>query len=211
MKKSVLTALCLIAVTGARAEAQEIYYWPAPAGPVRPGQMAALPMGTPLALVTRTQVSTKDNKAGDRFYLEVAESLSYRGQVVIPAGAHAVAEIIRSERNGHFGKKGKLDVRLLYVETPSGPIRLSGRGAKEGKSGTAASIATIVFVSGWGFLIHGTSAMIAADSPITAYLAEDLRFTLDRAATEAVPVEADQRVLPARFDATVFSSAGPRR
>src|SRR3546814_3407633 len=115
-------------------------------------------MGTPLRLRTRTQVSTKDNKPGNRLYLEVAERVSFRGQVVIPIGGAVVAEVSRVQRNGHFGKKGKLEIRLISVETPSGPVRLRGTAYDEGKSGTAASVATMALLSGLGFLIHGTSA-----------------------------------------------------
>ncbi|HXH14716.1 MAG TPA: hypothetical protein VNJ10_01120 [Sphingomonas sp.] len=159
------------------AEAQSFVYWPAPvaAGPsVAP--MSYFPMGTALTLRSRTQVSTKDNISGDRLYLEVAESLSYRGQVVVPAGSVAVAEVASVQRNGHFGKKGKLEIRLLYVETPNGPVRLSGQANDEGTSGTITSVATILLASPLGFLVHGTSAQLPPGTVVRAYLAEDLRF-----------------------------------
>ena len=110
-----------------------------------------IPMGTQLTLISRTQVSTKDSKAGDRIYFTVAETMSFRGQVVIPAGSVAVGEVARSDRNGHLGKKGKIDVNLLYVETPNGPVRLSGGAERtQGVSGLIPSVATIVLVSPTG-------------------------------------------------------------
>lgn len=191
------------------AQAQSAYYWPAPAALTKEAQRFYLPMGTPLNLVTRTQVSTKDNKPGDRFYLEVAENVSYRGQIIIPAGAPAVAEVTRSDRNGHFGKKGKLDVRLLYVETPHGPVRLTGRAADEGKSGTLASFGTILFVSPLGFLIHGTSAYIPSGATVPAYLAQNLEFAYESPAeTDLAAVQPDGAgAVPASFDPTVFNAA----
>ena len=171
-------ALAAFMVSGA-AEAQSVFHWPAPeAQPVGEAKRYYLPMGTPLMLKTRTQVSTKHNKPGDRVYLEVAESVSFRGQIIIPIGAPVVGEVARFQRNGHVGKKGKIEIRLLYAETPNGPVRLTGSSRDEGTSGTALSVGTMVLLSPLGgFLIHGTSAKIDAGTTVEAYLAEPLRFT----------------------------------
>lgn len=195
---------------GGTAIAQDSYYWPASSTPAVTTQATYFPLGTPLTLRTRTQVSTKDNHPGDRVYLEVAEGLFYKGQVVIPAGAVAVAEVARADRNGHFGRKGKLDVRLLYVQTPSGPIRLSGSSYDEGTTGLYTSIATMALVSPLGFLVHGTSAHIPLGSTVQAYIAEPMRF-YERPAEQQVTnwAQPDQaRPLPARFDPSVFGGAG---
>jgi hypothetical protein len=135
-------------------------------------------------LTTRTQISTKDNRPGTRVYLRVAENLTYGNQIVLPAGAPAVAEVAQSDRNGHLGKKGKLALNLLYVQTPSGPVELSGGYYKTGKSGTALSVGTIVFVSVLGgFLIHGTSATIPYGTTVQAYLAQPLKFATQESAS----------------------------
>jgi hypothetical protein len=159
MKKAFTIAVALVGalmITGT-ANAQDVHYWPAPGANAG---MKFFDMGTPVILKTRTQISTRDNKPGDRIYLEVAEALTYQGQVVLPIGAQAVAEVVRADRNGHFGRKGKVGVRLLYVDAPGGRVRLNGDSHKEGKSGAVLSIGTILLVSPLGFLIHGTSATI---------------------------------------------------
>jgi hypothetical protein len=102
-------------------------------------------MGTELHLTTRTESNTKDNHAADRFHLEVAEPVVYRGQTIIPAGSPAIGEIMRAERNGHFGKRGDIEVRLLYVETPSGPGRMSRQGTGQG----LLSIGGAIVLVGW--------------------------------------------------------------
>lgn len=195
---------------GGSAVAQDFYYWRAPETVAQAEQATYFPMGTPLKLRTRTQVSTKSNKPGDRLYLEVAEDLIYRGQVVIPAGAVAIAEVARADRNGHFGRKGKLDIQLLNVQTASGPVRISGNSYDEGTTGLYTSIATMVFVSPLGFLVHGTSAHIPQGAIVQAYLAEPMRFfqkpTTQHAANWVEPEEI--RRLPARFDPSVFGGAG---
>lgn len=202
------TMLCV----GGVATAQETFYWPAPSSNGQDARATYFPMGTPLMLRTRTQVSTKDNKPGDRVYLEVAEGLFYKGQVVIPAGSVAVAEVARADRNGHFGRKGKLDIRLLYVQTPSGPVRVGGNSYDEGTTGLYTSIATIAFLSPLGFLVHGTSAHIPLGSTVQAYLAEPMRFFERPAEQQATNwVQPDEpRPLPARFDPSVFGGAGPQ-
>lgn len=217
MKTIVMAGAALVATLAGSAVAQEAgaqsyVYWPAPVAATPSAvPMSYFPMGTPLLLRSRTQVSTKVNVPGDRFYLDVAESLSYRGQVVIPAGAVAVAEVASVQRNGHFGKKGKLEIRLLYIDTPNGPVRLSGQANDEGTSGTITSVATIMFASALGFLVHGTSAQLPPGTAVRAYLAEDLRFAVQPlqqvAAMQVQPDMAsamvrqdDARALPARFD-----------
>lgn len=179
MSKWIAVSAVAALVIGGAAQAQTTYHWPAPEmASAGEGQRFYLPMGTPLMLKTRTLVSTKDNKPGDRIYLEVAESVSFRGQVVIPIGSPVVGEVSQVQRNGHVGKKGKIEIRLIQAETPNGPVRLTGTGYDEGKSGTAASVATMALLSGiGGFLIHGTSGYIHAGTPVQAYLAEPMRFT----------------------------------
>lgn len=175
MRAGLIGAAALVCV-GSGAMAQETFHWPLPETAAQAARATYFPEGTPLTLRTQTQVSTKRNKPGDRIELEVVDGLFYRGQVVIPAGSPAVAEVARADRNGHFGRKGKLDVRLLYVQTPSGPVRLSGTVADEGTTGLYTSIATMALVSPLGFLVHGTSAQIRHGSTIQAHLAEPLRF-----------------------------------
>lgn len=196
------SAVAALMVSGT-AQAQTIFHWPAPeTTPEGEAKRYYLPMGTPLMLKTRTQISTKDNKPGDRVYLEVAESVSFRGQVIIPIGSPVFGEVSRAQRNGHVGKKGKLEIRLISAETPSGPVRLTGTAYDEGKSGTGLSVGTMLLLSPLGgFFIHGTSAEIPSGTPVQAYLADNLRFTWY---PETGPKVA---ALPARPD--VYGNAAP--
>ncbi|RYE65658.1 MAG: hypothetical protein EOO81_12415 [Oxalobacteraceae bacterium] len=207
MKTSVVAAIgALLASTPALA--QEMVMWGAP--PLSSGQMSYFPMGTELQLTTRIELNTKNNHAGDRFYLEVAEPLIYRGQVVVPVGSTAVGEVMRSERNGHFGKKGQLDIRLLYVQTPHGPVRLTGRTRRDGNGQGALAIAGGALLAWPMIFIHGTSGKIPADTSVTGYLADDLRFAVQQQSVQSAAVVPDDingrpRALPARFDAAAFS------
>lgn len=199
MKTIAFGTFALGLAAAAPASAQTMIVWPAPVAAAQAASTSYFPIGTPLRLVTRTEVSSKENKPGDRLYLTVAEDLTYRGQVIVPAGSVAVGEVADMQRNGHFGKKGKLGIQLLHVETPSGPIRLSGRAGDEGTSATAVSIATIALVSWTGMFIHGTSAYLPSGTPVAGYLAQDLRFAArpvqpDVALNFATPDAAPPRV-----------------
>lgn len=181
------TFAALAALLGSTAaQAQDTGYWQ-PTQPASAARRYEVPIGTPLTLATRAPVSTKTNKPGDEIYLDVTESVIFRGQVVIPAGSVVVGQVARVERNGHFGQKGKIDIKLSYLQTPAGPVRLQGSQYAEGKSGTAVSVATIAFVSVWGFLIHGTSAKIPYGTKVQAYLAEPVTFTASPNQSIAAP------------------------
>ena len=212
MKHVFLVSAAFGALIPQGASAQDTYYWPAPTPASANTRMVEFPMGTPLALITRTEVNTKQTKPGDRVYLEVAESLSYRGQIVVPVGAPAVAEVVRSERNGHFGKNGTIELRLLQVQTPSGPVRLAGRLEHNGKNAAIWSIGAMVLTGGvgWG-LIHGTSGYIRHGTAVAAYLAEPLLFMPQTPQPEAVSAVQPEhaRSLPAHFDPGVFGGNGP--
>jgi hypothetical protein len=201
--------LALFAAAPATVSAQEIVQWAAPLPPS--GRTVSFPMGTPVRLTTRTELNTKQNRPGDRFYLEVARPISYRGQVVIPAGAVAVGEIMRAEHNGMFGKRGEIAVRMNYVQTPSGPVRLSGRIARNGLGQELLSIGGALFVSWPMMFIHGTSGRVPADTPVIAYLADDLRFSVqpgvEQSETALAPLPDGERALPVGFDPSVLSDA----
>jgi len=223
MSKICMTCAALAALVGTAAQAQDSIRWAAPMSTQQASQTMYFPIGTALKLVTRTELSTKFNKPGDRVYLEVAEPLAWQGQVVLPRGSLAVGEVARVQRNGHFGRKGKLGIRLLYVQSPGGPLKISGQASDEGISGTVVSFATIAFVSVLGFLVHGTSAAIPPSSPVDAYLIDQLAFRPGDQAAQVAMVQAspDDAVaglavpvvpqrLPARFSASTQTAPGFR-
>jgi hypothetical protein len=174
--EAICGAMALLAAGSAHA--QTVYQGSAADGPrFAPAKRYYLPIGTPLKLQTTTPLSTKVSKPGDRVRLVVVEDVSFRGSVVVPVGTSVIGEVSRAQRNGHVGKKGKLEVRFVSIEMPDGPVRLSGTVYDEGKSQTALSVGTMLFVSALGgFLIHGTSASIPAGTPVTAHIMEPMRF-----------------------------------
>lgn len=210
--RTMMMAAALVAGASGAAQAQEAVYWSAPPQADH-GRYSYFPMGTPLRLATRTELSTRNDRAGQRFDLVVAEPLVYRDQVVVPAGARAVGEVMRVERNGAAGKRGELAVRLLYVQTPSGPIQLSGRVERAGNSQAVLAIGGAAVVAWPMIFIHGTSARLPADTILTGYLGEDLRFPVaaePRALAGGGGAQvAAVRPLPAQFDPAAFAGVRP--
>ena len=162
MLKSMYVAACLVAMTAAPVLAQQTG--------------AVLRAGTTVPLKTVTELTTKGKhlKVGDHFNLEVTEPVTLNGAVVIPAGSPAVGEITEVRNKGMFGKSGYLKGRVLYTRANDRQIRLTGIVDDKGsKNGVGAGVATYATLVG-GFLITGTSAVVPAGTPVTAYLDEDV-------------------------------------
>lgn len=181
MKRLVVAAAMLGMVASTAAQAQPGAPWRA-APDLRPSW---LPVGTPLLLATDASFSTKHARAGEPVRLLLAAPLTNAGQVIVPAGATAVGEVAEASPNGHFGVKGKLGIRLLYLITPNGQVQLTGETRREGASGTLLSFGTMATVSWLSFLIHGTSASLPSGALLAATLAEPLPFFRDGAAQVA--------------------------
>ena len=141
-------------------------------------QAPAAPMlkqGTEIRMVTLTELSSKHSRVGDRVDIEVQEAVTLNGQTVIPAGTRGVAEVTLAKKKGMWGKSGKLEFRPIYLKVGDRQIRISGNPTRDkGKAGTAGVVAAVAFLPLAGFLVTGTSAVIAPQTPFSAYLDEDL-------------------------------------
>ena len=100
------------------------------------------------------------------------------GYTVIKRGSRGIGEITRLVPKGAFGKSGKLDVALLYVDAGKDRIRLDGRAASRGHSGTAGTVATAVLIGTFAAFVTGSSAKIEPGSPMTGFIARDLPVAL---------------------------------
>ena len=149
----------------------------APIAPIASAGQAILRTGTEVPLRLSEQLTTKNKqvRVGQRFRMEVAESVKVDGQVVIPVGSPAMGEITDVRNKGMWGKSGHIGARVLYVQTNGRQIRLSGTFDDKGTTGTAGVVAAVAFVPIAGFLMTGTSAKIPAGSGVKAFLDEDLK------------------------------------
>ena len=135
-----------------------------------------LKQGTPIHLATDTEMSSQDNRVGDRVDLRVLDAVSLNGHTVIPIGTRAVGEITLVRKKGMWGKSGRLEFRPLFLVLGDREIPISARQntKDKGETGTAGVVASIVVMPLAGFFVTGTSARIPRGSTVEAELSEDL-------------------------------------
>jgi hypothetical protein len=135
-----------------------------------------LKQGTPIYLATDADMSSQDNRVGDRVDLRVLDAVSLNGHTVIPVGTRGVGEVTLVRRKGMWGKSGRLEFRPLYILLGGRQIPISAHQMtkEKGETGTAGVVASIVVLPLAGFFVTGTSARIPRGSVVDAELSEDL-------------------------------------
>ena len=95
-----------------------------------------LPANTRVLLRMSQNVTTKGKRwfEGEAFSLAVAQNVTMGDTVVIPAGSRAVGTVTWLSNPGMFGKRGKIEVSLEYVQTGQHRIELEGTYRREGGS-----------------------------------------------------------------------------
>ncbi|WP_246156122.1 hypothetical protein [Sphingorhabdus profundilacus] len=136
------------------------------------------------------EITTEDkaSKVGDRPRLEVAENVVVDGVTVIPKGTPVVGELTAVRNKGMWGKSGKLEGRVLNMTLNGRTVRMSGAFDDKGVTGTAGVVAAVAFVPVVGFFVTGTSARIPAGGQVSAFIDEDIVFTVTPASAPA-PME----------------------
>ncbi len=134
--------------------------------------------GTPVPLKMSEMLTTKGKKlkVGQRFNMEVAQSVEVNGVVVIPAGSPAVGEVTEVRNKGMWGKSGAINARVLYTRVNGRQIRLSGSLDDKGTTGTAGVVGALVVVPVAGFFMTGTSAVVPLGAPVNGFVDEDVPF-----------------------------------
>jgi hypothetical protein len=143
---------------------------PAPVAPTR-----VLPAETEIHLRLLEAVASNTHKHGDRFKLEVAEPVVVDGQVVIPAGAICIGEVVHAAKAGFGGKAGELILASRFVQLGERQVKLRSFSAGNGtdRVNLAMGLSFVVvglFVEGKNIALpQGTDvfAKIAADSELT--------------------------------------------
>ena len=185
----------------------------APIAPIAPVGQAVLRTGTEVLLRLSEQLTTKNKqvRVGQRFRMEVAESIKVDNQVVIPVGSPAMGEITDVRNKGMWGKSGHIGARILYVQTNGRQIRLSGTFDDKGVTGTGAVVASVLLVPVVGFFTTGTSAEIPSGASIKAFVDEDvpLSFATQAPAPLVVPAAPAPINVPPAAPAATQPPVGP--
>ena len=152
-----------------------------------------LPAGTRVPLRMTQTVTTKGDswKEGDQFNLAVASDVLLGDYTVIPAGTKAIGRIKWLTSRGAFGKSGKMDIELEYLEMAGRRINLDGTFRQEGSGATLATVGGVLAAGIFAGFITGKSGTIPEGRELTATLESDLPVVLPAGASlEARPVQA---------------------
>lgn len=162
-----------------------------------------LPANTEVLLSMNEELSTKKNEEGDTFYMTVVHNVVHDGYVVIPKGARATGEITWRTGKGAFGKSGKMEIELRYVEVGGKRVPLVGNFRQEGEGNTVATIGGVIAAGVFAAFITGKSGRIPAGRELSVRTKEELAFAVPatmptvQPAVMAVAVEAAPAATPA--------------
>lgn len=184
MKKMMLAASA--ALFALPVHAQEA---PLPVQAVKAPEQPAvfLPAGTEISLEMAQEVTTKGNgwEEGDQFNLTVSSPVMLGDYVIIPKGTKAVGRITWLTSRGAFGKSGKMDVELEYLEMNGRRINIDGTYRQEGDGATLATVGGVILAGVFAGFITGKSGVIPQGRELMATLEDDLPVALPEGASLA--------------------------
>lgn len=147
---------------------------------VAPTGNAVLPANTEVLLKMSQEVTTKGRtwKEGDTFKLSVEKDVMLGDYVVIPEGSPAYGRITWLTSKGAFGKSGKMDIELEYVEVGGQKIRLDGTYRQEGEGNTMATVGGVILAGVFAGFITGKSGRIPQGRELMATTEEPIELAI---------------------------------
>ncbi len=112
---------------------------------------------------------------GEIFYMSVVDDVSIDGTIIIPRGSRGVGEILSVIGRGGFGKSGKIEVKLNFVEVRGKRYEMEGAHLQKGKGqGNLAAAGVILAGPVAGIFIKGEEADIPAGTRLTFRTKDDI-------------------------------------
>jgi hypothetical protein len=154
---------------------------------------AAIPPGTEVIVKTIDAMNSQTAKLGDHFAVEVSKDVLVGDQVVIPAGIRGSGTVVFARKKGTMGKSGALDVRIDYIDLPSGRLKLKASDNLRGtnRSNSALGV-TIAFGGLFALAVHGDDISMPAGTEMLAAVS-----AMPMAAPQPAPVAMAAAVTPA--------------
>jgi hypothetical protein len=169
-------------------------------------QSSALPANTELLLSMNDDLTTKGIEEGHKFRLTLVRDVQMGDYVVIPKGTPAVGEVTWKTGKGAFGKSGKMEIALRYLDMNGRHVPIEGKYRQEGEGNTAATVAGVIAAGVFAGFITGKSAKIPQGRELKAFTTETLPVALPD--TAAAPAAASQ---PTTIAPTVASQPVSQR
>jgi hypothetical protein len=135
-----------------------------------PASQLFLPANTEVVLSVNNDVTTKGGsiEEGSMFSLTVTSDVRLGNYIVIPKGSRGIGEITWKTGKGAFGKSGKMEVELRYVEVGGQRIPIEGKYRQEGEGNTVATVGGVILVGVFAGFITGKSARIPRGRELVA-------------------------------------------
>ena len=145
---------------------------------------AVLPANTEVILEMSQEVTTKGKKwaEGDKFKLSVVDDVMLGEYVVIPRGTPAYGKIEWLTNKGMFGKSGKMDIELEYIEMNNRRIKIDGTYRQDGEGNTLATVGGVVLAGPFAAFITGKSGRIPQGRELTATLEDAIELAIPASA-----------------------------
>ena len=152
----------------------------APAAAASEAGLLVLNSGTPITLAVAEEANSSTHHAGDTFRLTVLNDVRIGDTIVIPRGTPAMGEITWRTGKGAFGKSGKLEFSLRYIDLGGRHIPVSGDFRQEGEGNTIATgVGVIAAGLIGGLVITGHRARVPVGRELMSQLAQPVSFTAD--------------------------------
>ena len=130
--------------------------------------------GTPLRLVTNSQINSKTAQAGDKISVLLDEDLKVNGAVLAPKGTPVEATVLEVTKPGRYGIFGTLGIEVHSLTVRGTTIPLHGWGIVWGtfskREMIIASTPLVNFASG---RVYGNEAKIKPGMELTAHVVGD--------------------------------------
>lgn len=141
---------------------------------------------TPVSIRIAEPISSKTSRPDDRFAIELAEPLMVDGQVIVPAGARGVGEVVHAAKARWGGKAGELIIAARFLNCGAVQLPLSRfRWSETGESRDGAALAASIAFTPAAFLIKGGEVEVPSGARATARLSAAV--TLPAAGAPACP------------------------
>jgi hypothetical protein len=162
--------------------------------PAAPHATRVLPAETEIHLRLLEPVASNTHKHGDRFKLEVAEPVVVDGDVLIPAGAAVVGEVIHAAKAGFGGKGGELILTSRFVRVGEREVKLRSFSAGNGSQRVNLALGlSFVLV---GVFVQGNNIALPAGADVFARLAADNELTVISSVPTLPTTEIDNNETP---------------
>ena len=166
-----------------------------------------LPANTEVVMAMNNDLTTKGGKIdeGTTFNLTVVNDVKLGDFVIIPKGARGTGEVTWKTGKAAFGKSGKMEVELRWVEVGGQRIAVEGKYRQEGEGNTVATVGTVLVAGVFAAFVTGKSARIPAGRELVAHTKDAIPVSLPPGAT----LQQTLTAIPATATSALPAAAAP--